>query len=217
MVVLAQQLQDQSRQAVTAVAQQAAELVGINATVMTHSLSSTVVASFKLLKDQGVNAIVTESRPLQEGYKLAKRLSEWGIATTLITDAQIGLFIGRATVVMVGADTLLGDGAVINKAGTLPLALAARYQNIPFYVASETFKRVSTLTAEAHLEEKALEELTLEPLPGVAMRNIYFDITPPDLVSAYITEKGVYHQSNRLPFFTVQGDIKKPTLGALSN
>ncbi|MGR6034877.1 MAG: translation initiation factor eIF-2B [Candidatus Nitrosoglobus sp.] len=204
-VALAQRLQEQSHQAVTAVARQATKLVGINATVMTHSLSSTVVATFKKLKDQNVSAIVTEARPLQEGYKLAKQLSEWGIATTLITDAQIGLFIGKADVVMVGADTLLGDGAVINKAGTLLLALAARYQNIPFYVASETFKRLPTLTAQAHLEEKTPKELALEPLPGITIRNIYFDITPPDLVSAYITEKGIYYQPDRLPFFTVGG------------
>jgi translation initiation factor 2B subunit (eIF-2B alpha/beta/delta family) len=209
-VALAQQLQEQSRQAVTAVARQAAELVGINATVMTHSLSSTVAATFKTLKDQGVSAIVTESRPLQEGYRLAKQLSEWEIATTLITDAQIGLFIGKANMVVVGADTLLGDGAVINKAGTLLLALAARYQNIPFYVASETFKRVPTLIAQTHLEEKTPKELALEPLPGIIMRNIYFDITPPDLVSAYITEKGIYHRPDRLPFFTMQKDIKSP-------
>jgi eIF-2B alpha/beta/delta-like uncharacterized protein len=201
--VLTQQLQDHSRQAVTAVAQQAAELVGINATIMTHSLSSTVVAAFKVLKGQDVNAIVTESRPLQEGYKLAKQLSESGIPTTLITDAQMGLFVGKAKAVLVGADTLLGDGAVLNKAGTLLLALAARHYNIPFYVASETFKQVPTLTAQAHLEEETPKELTLEPLPGITIRNIYFDITPPDLVSAYITEKGIYYQPDRLPFFTV--------------
>ncbi|ADE15302.1 initiation factor 2B related protein [Nitrosococcus halophilus Nc 4] len=202
-VALAQQLQDQSQQAVTAIARQTAALVGRSATVMTHSLSSTVVASFKILKEQGVNAVVTESRPLQEGYRLARQLSAWGIATTLITDAQMGLFVGKAKAIVVGADTLLNDGSVINKAGTLLLALAARRQNIPFYVASETFKRVSASPAQAHLEEKGPEELALEPQPGITLRNIYFDITPPDLISAYITEQGVYRQASELPFFTI--------------
>lgn len=203
MVALAQQLQDQSQQAITAIAQQTAELVGIHATVMTHSLSSTVVASFKRLKDKRVSAIVTESRPLQEGYTLAKQLSKWGIATTLITDAQMGLFVEKADVVIVGADTLLANGAVINKVGTLLLALAAHQQNIPFYVASETFKRMSASGVQIHLEEKAPEELALKRLPGITLRNLYFDITPPDLVNAYITEKGVYNQANQPPFFTI--------------
>ncbi|WP_166805044.1 translation initiation factor eIF-2B [Nitrosococcus wardiae] len=200
-VALAQQLQDQSQQAVTAIARQTAALVGRGATVMTHSLSSTVVASFKLLKDQGVDAIITESRPLLEGCRLARKLSEWGIATTLITDAQMGLFVGKAKGVVVGADTLLKDGSVINKAGTLLLALAARHQNIPFYVASETFKRVSASPTQAQLEEKAPEELALESPPGITLRNIYFDITPPNLISAYITEQGIYRQASKLPFY----------------
>ncbi|BAW80933.1 initiation factor 2B-like protein [Candidatus Nitrosoglobus terrae] len=203
-VTLTQQLQQQSRQAVTAIAHQVVDLVGPNATIMTHSLSATITATFKVLKNYNVNAIVTESRPLQEGYQLAKQLSEWGIKTTLITDAQIGLFVGKANAAVVGADTILGDGAIINKVGTQLLALAARYQNIPFYVASETFKRLPALAAQAHLEEKAPEELALVTLSKVTIRNIYFDITPSDLISAYITEQGVYYQSDKLPFFTVE-------------
>ena len=197
----AHELGDCSRQAVTAIAQQTQALISAHATVMTHSLSSTVVAAFKALKNHQVSAIVTESRPLQEGYRLAQQLSAWGIPAMLITDAQMGLFAGQTNAILVGADTLFGDGSVLNKAGTFLLALAAHRQNVPFYVASETFKRVSTSPLQAPLEEQAAEELGLTALSGVTVRNLYFDITPPDLVSAYITEQGIYRQAAQLPFF----------------
>ncbi|PIE83175.1 MAG: hypothetical protein CSA09_03685 [Candidatus Contendobacter odensis] len=180
-----------SRQALTACTVCAARYVGMNRTVMTHSLSSTVVEVCRLLKDQGLRMIVTESRPLEEGQRLAEQLSAWQIPTLYITDAQIGLFVGQADCVLVGADSLLADGTVVNKAGSYLLALAAREQDVPFYVCCESFKRRDADAPPLKLEEMAATELGTPQWPGVMVRNIYFDLTPASLVSAWIDETGL--------------------------
>ncbi len=180
-----------SRRAVTECAAKAAGLLGPGRTVMTHSLSSTVVEVCRLLKDVGLRMIVTESRPLEEGRQLAERLSAWNVSTTYITDAQMGLFVAKADAVLVGADSVLANGAVVNKAGTYPLALAARDQGVPFYVCCESFKWRAADQPPPELEEMAPAELGLTGWPGVTVRNVYFDITPARLVSAWIDETGV--------------------------
>lgn len=180
-----------SRRAVADCATHAARLLGAGRTIMTHSLSSTVLEVCRLLESDGLRAIITESRPLEEGRQLAERLSTWGVPTVYITDAQMGLFVARADAVLVGADSVLADGAVLNKAGTYLLALAARERGIPFYVCCESFKRCGTDASSPKLEEMASSELGVPNWPGVTVRNIYFDITPAALVSAWIDETGV--------------------------
>lgn len=179
-----------SRRAVADCAAHAAKLLGPGRTVLTHSLSSTVVEACRLLKDAGLRMIVTESRPLAEGRQLAERLSAWNIPTLYITDAQIGLFVARADAVLVGADSVLADGAVVNKAGTYLLALAARDQGVPFHVCCESFKWRAPDDPPPELEEMAPAELGVPAWPGVTVRNVYFDLTPARLVSAWIDETG---------------------------
>jgi len=180
-----------SRRAVADCAAHAAELLGPGPTVLTHSLSSTVVEACRLLKDTGLRMIITESRPLGEGRQLAERFSAWNVPVIYITDAQIGLFVGQADAVLVGADSVLADGAVVNKAGTYPLALAARDHGVPFYVCCESFKQRGPDDPPPELEEMAPAELGLPDWPGVTVRNVYFDLTPARLVSAWIAETGV--------------------------
>lgn len=180
-----------SRRAITECAAHAASLLGPGRTVLTHSLSSTVVEVCGLLKDAGLRMIVTESRPLAEGHRLAERLSAWNVPTVYITDAQMGLFVAQADAVLVGADSVLADGAVVNKAGTYPLALVARDQGVPFYVCCESFKWRAPDNPPPELEEMAPAELGVPAWPGVTVRNVYFDLTPARLVSAWIAETGV--------------------------
>jgi len=180
-----------SRRAVADCAAHAAKLLGPEPTVLTHRLSSTVVETCRLLQDSGLRMIVTESRPLAEGRQLAERLSAWKVPTTYITDAQMGLFVARADAVLVGADSVLADGAVVNKAGTYPLALAARDRGVPFYVCCESFKWRAPDDPPPELEEMAPAELGVPDWPGVTVRNVYFDVTPARLVSAWIAETGV--------------------------
>jgi ribose 1,5-bisphosphate isomerase len=184
-----------SENAVSSAAAHAAELIGTDKTVITHSLSSTVVAVFECLASN-VKAIVTESRPPSEGRRLAAKLSELGIETDFISDQQMGLFVKRADVALVGADTIADDGSVINKAGTYLLALAARDQGIPFYVCFESFKCSDVSPANVGLEQHDPVEIDPPKLTHVKGHNIYFDVTPPDLVTAWINEHGIRDESS---------------------
>jgi len=181
----------ESRLAVDRAAGHAAARLGAGCTLATLSLSSTVAAVFEKLREAGVRAIVAESRPLNEGHRLAAALSAWHIPTTLVTDAALGRYAAGADAVLVGADALMADGAVVNKIGTYPLALAARDTGIPFYVCCESFKRLPPSSEGPELEEMDPAELGAPELPGVRVMNPYFEVTPARLVSAWITEAGV--------------------------
>ena len=187
----ATELVRESRNAVREVASRTREFVGEGKTIITHSFSSTVVEVFHQLKESGVRAIITESRPLLLGHKLATILSGWSIPTTLISEGQMGLFVRQADIALVGADSLLADGSVINNAGTYLLALAAHDQGVPFHVACESFKWRSAEMGEPVLEEMPATELGAPRLEHVTVANIYFDITPAWLVTGWITEHGV--------------------------
>ena len=177
----ARALAQESRTAADRAAEHAASAIGPDRTIITLSLSSTVRAVFERLKDRGVRAIICESRPRYEGYKLAAKLSEWAVNTTLITEAQLGLFVAKADLALVGADTLLPDGSVVNKAGTYLLALAARDQNVPFYVCCESFKRRSAEMGElarlSQLEGRKRSNLLIFLEPATQGRH-YIDTTP---------------------------------------
>ena len=136
--------------------------------------------------------VSTEARPLNEGYLRASRLAEREIPAELITEAQMGLAVARADIALVGADTLLRDGSLVNKAGTYLLALAARDKGVPFCVCCESFKRSRVQAGEAGLEEMDMAELSAPDLPGIRIRNVYFDITPARLISRWIDETGVH-------------------------
>jgi ribose 1,5-bisphosphate isomerase len=164
----------------------------LKGTLLTHSLSGTVQAALLACKDQIERVYVTESRPRCEGRATAQALASAGMAVTLLTDAEAGLFIPACAAVVVGADSILADGAVVNKAGTLLLALAARAhrpQRVLFLALAETLKIAPY--KQPHLEEMdPAEVVSPSELPGVSARNIYFDRTPAALVSALITERG---------------------------
>lgn len=186
----AEDLADLSREAVREAAARLASLVEPGSVVMTHSLSSTVVELFRQLRHRGVTAIITESRPLLEGHALAAKLDELAIETVLITDAQMGLSVRDASLVVVGADSVLADGSVVNKAGTYLLALAARDAGVPFYVCCESFKRCPPDMLVPPLDSMDTSELGAPRLPHVTAANIYFDLTPATLISACFTENG---------------------------
>ena len=178
-----------SQQAAAGAARRAAELIPPGATILTHSLSSTVAEVLQLLRGRAT-VIFTESRPRLEGHRLASWLAAAGMTGQLITDAQLGHFAAQADVALVGADTVLADGAVVNKVGTYLLALAARDHDLPFYACFEGFKRTTRTAADISLEEMDPRELAPPELPGILARNVYFDVTPARLVSTWIDELG---------------------------
>ncbi len=166
----------------------------LRGTILTHSLSGTVLDVLLACRTQLERVIVLEGRPRYEGRELARALAARGIAVTLITDAQAAIFLPQCHAVVVGADTVLANGDVLNKAGTALLAWAARGYGLPFYVLCESLKLSprSWIGDLAQLEEKEAEEVLEQPLEGVAVRNFYFDHTPASLVTHVITEHGIH-------------------------
>src|SRR5207302_6151772 len=128
------------------------------------------------------------------GYGMA--ISQEGYGRHPDTDAQADIFLSQCHAVVVGADTILANGDVLNKAGTALLAWAARGHGLPFYVLCETLKisprrwvdHNAAHLAEnlAMLEEKEAEEVLEQPISGVVVHNFYFDRTPYRLVSGIV-------------------------------
>jgi methylthioribose-1-phosphate isomerase len=128
------------------------------------------------------------------------------VPVTVITDSMAGSVLrsGKIDAVIVGADRIAANGDVANKIGTYPLAVLARYHDVPFYVAapSSTFD-LSLESAQAiPIEERGRDEVT-SSLGGCLVPdeanviNPAFDCTPAELISAIITQRGVVHQPNR--------------------
>jgi len=153
--------------------------------IMTHSYSATTFAVLERLASKGSPIIVTESAPLNEGKTTARLLARLSVPVTLISDAQAAAFMPEAQAVLVGADTVFANGGVVNKVGTCALALLARNARVPFYVAAETLK-------VAPGRPEAVQEAPEKRQPGLAIPAVYFDLTPPRLVTALITEEGVF-------------------------
>jgi methylthioribose-1-phosphate isomerase len=149
-----------------------------------------------------IRVLVGETRPFLQGARLtAYELTADGIAVTVCCDNAVGLLMakGLVQVVVVGADRVAANGDVANKIGTYTVAVLAKRHNVPFYVAAP-FSSIDLATptgAQIPIEERAPREVThiqdrmITP-PGVPVLNFAFDITPAELITAIITEKGVY-------------------------
>jgi ribose 1,5-bisphosphate isomerase len=161
-------------------------------TLMTHSLSGTVLEALRSCAAQIKRVIVLEGRPRYEGREMARQLLALDFTVTLITDAAAAIFLPACTAVVVGADSVLANGDVINKAGTALLAWACRGYGVPFYVLCESLKiSPQPWTGDLRLlEEKEPAEVLPEAMAGLDVRNFYFDRTPGELVTAIITERG---------------------------
>lgn len=185
----AMQLVQYSHEAVARSAGAMAQRIKPGSVVMTHSWSSTLRELFCLLSQQACQAIITESRPGYEGYKTAELLSDLKLPCRLITEAQMGIWLEEADFAVIGADMLLEDGSVVNKAGSYLLALAAQAVNKPFFVCCETFKQVDLLPSMAELEQHSGDELGAPILKHVEVMNQYFEVVPAHLITEVITEQ----------------------------
>jgi methylthioribose-1-phosphate isomerase len=150
---------------------------------------------------RGPRVVVPETRPLLQGSRLtAWELSGAGVQCTIIADGMIAsrLRLGDVACVLVGADRIAANGDVANKIGTYGLALAAKAHGVPFYVLAPT----STIDpavpdgASIPIELRAPEEVAewrgiRAAAAGVPVWNPAFDVTPAELVTAIVTDRGV--------------------------
>jgi methylthioribose-1-phosphate isomerase len=180
-------------------------------TVLTHCNAGalatggigTALAPIYLATERGVKVRVlsTETRPLLQGSRLtAWELSRAGIDVTVLTDNAAAAAMSRLDVdlVIVGADRIAANGDVANKIGTYGLAIAARYHGVPFYVAapSSTFDFRVANGGGIPIEERAEDEVRggfgRPTAPdSVSVFGAAFDVTPADLVTGIITERGI--------------------------
>ena len=176
------------------VAEFATTRVSEQAIIFTHSRSSQVLALFRLLVQQGRNfsVICTQSSPGNEGFTLARELDELGVPVTVITDAQMGLFVPKADLVLCGCDTWLADDYFLNKAGSYPLALLARAEAKPLWVLADSFKDSTAPHDKVTLEEMAANQLDAPAGQHITVRNFYFEPVPVQLISGRISEQGVF-------------------------
>jgi methylthioribose-1-phosphate isomerase len=192
-----------------------AELIRDRARVMTHCNAGalatagygTALGVIRSAKGKHISVIANETRPYLQGARLtAYELVQEGIPCTLITDSMAGHLMsqGEVDIVVVGADRIAANGDVANKIGTYALAVLAKRHGIPFYVAAplSTFDLKIPDGSHIPIEERPAAEVTgygdMRWAPqGVAVRNPAFDVTPAELITGIICEKGVVLSPNR--------------------
>src|SRR5450631_1951305 len=194
-----------------AIGRHGAALVPDHKTVLTHCNAGalatagygTALGVIRAARESGkqIDVFADETRPFLQGARLTVwELQQDGIPTTLITDNMAGHFMksGRIGCVVVGADRIAGNGDVANKIGTYSVAVLAKENGVPFYVAApvSTFDLTLASGDQIPIEQRPPSEVT--HVYGVIMapdntmvENPAFDVTPNRYVNAIITEKGV--------------------------
>jgi ribose 1,5-bisphosphate isomerase len=170
-----------------------------NSIVLTHCHSTAAVGVIIEAYKQGrvVRVYSTETRPFYQGRVTYTQLAKSGVPVVQIPDSAVRYIINEVDYVVVGADTVTSNGAVVNKIGTSQVALAAKEARTRVYVAAESYK-FSPLTLIGELvtiEYRSPEEIVsrewIEKHPRVKVLNPVFDVTPPEYIDAIITEYGV--------------------------
>jgi methylthioribose-1-phosphate isomerase len=157
-------------------------------------------------RDKQPHVFVDETRPLLQGARLTMwELAQRGINATLICDSAAAQVMreGRVQAVITGADRIAANGDTANKIGTYSVATLAKAHGIPFYVAAPTttFDLSLASGADIPIEQRAAEEVThgfgRQTAPaGCEVYNPAFDVTPAELVTAIITDRGVVRSVN---------------------
>ncbi|GAA5506969.1 S-methyl-5-thioribose-1-phosphate isomerase [Novipirellula caenicola] len=210
-------IHDEDRQMCRDIGRHGAELLGDCHRVLTHcnagglatSMWGTALAPIYHLHDAGhtIEVFADETRPLLQGARLtAWELSQAGVPVTVLTDSMSGSLLrsGQIDAVIVGADRIAANGDAANKIGTYPLAVLARYHRVPFYVAapSSTFDPALASGDLIPIEQRGRDEVAnphgVKLVPDAAnVINPAFDVTPADLITAIITERGTVMEPSR--------------------
>lgn len=188
-----------------------AEVVPKGATILTHCNAGALatvgygtalgVVRSAYAKDSTIQVFADETRPRQQGARITTfELVMDKIPVTLITDGMCSYFMkkGMIDMVVVGADRIASNGDTANKIGTYTVAIAAKYHNIPFYIAAplSTIDTKIKTGAEIPIEERSHDEVTHINgksicAEGTKVINPAFDVTPNELITGIITEVGI--------------------------
>jgi translation initiation factor 2B subunit (eIF-2B alpha/beta/delta family) len=161
--------------------------------IMLISYSSTILSLLKKNNNQNFLIYILESRPLCEGKNVAEILSS-SFETHLIIDAAMGKFIKDIDFVLVGIDSILKNGSIVNKIGTYPLACIAKEHKKEVFGVGDSFKYnlKSHFNHKISIEDKPINEVYDRKIPNELFKvhNYYFDITPPQFISGIISDLG---------------------------
>jgi methylthioribose-1-phosphate isomerase len=227
LVAEAQQVHTERRAADEAIGRFGAELMPSSGRVMTQCNAGalatggigTALGVIRVAVEQGhkLEVFVPETRPYLQGARLtAWELQQEGIPLTLITDNMVGHFLktGEVRAIVVGADRIASNGDTANKIGTYTMAVLARENNVPFFVAAP----VSTLDLTIPtgdfipIEQRPAEEVThlagVSIAPDVRAAHPAFDVTPARYIAAIITEAGVARAPYEDSLRRLVGDVK---------
>ena len=213
LIIEAQAILDEDIALCKAMGRHGAELIKDGQTVLTHCNAGalatagygTALGVIRAAWEQGkkIQVIADETRPVLQGARLtAWELMQDKIPVTLITDNMAGSLMqqGKIHLCIVGADRIAANGDVANKIGTYSVAVLAKAHGIPFYVAApySTIDLKTKSGADIPIEQRNPLEVTSihgsHPIApeGVAVYNPAFDVTPAELISDIITERGVF-------------------------
>jgi ribose 1,5-bisphosphate isomerase len=168
-------------------------------TILTHCNSEAALGCIIEAQRSGkeLEVFATEVRPRNQGLITIRTLSDAGIKTNFIVDSAVRSFIHKVDLVLVGADAITVNGAVVNKIGTAQVAHTATEARVNVLVAAETYKFAPrTVIGELiQIEEREASEVLADEisrgLPYVTVRNPAFDVTPAEFIDLIITEAGV--------------------------
>ena len=158
-------------------------------TVLLHSHSSAVISLFEKLREDAINIIQTESRPVYEGRLQAKRLAGQGYKVRLVTDTGFTPLFDDIDYAILGADRIYND-FFINKTGSYAIALLCREKAVPLYVLADS-RKILNIDLPAGYKEKPRPagDVWSSPPSGITPINYYFEAVPVDLTTRLITEK----------------------------
>jgi len=194
----AEQFIQSSQHAVEKIAQFGARHIRDGDTVLTHCNSEVALGCIIEAHRSGkeIEVFATEVRPRNQGHITIKTLNDAGVKTNFIVDSAVRSYIHDVDLVIVGADAVTVNGAVVNKIGTSQVAHTAAEARVNMLVAAETYKFAPrTVIGELiEIEERpgseVLPDEIARTLPNVTVRNPAFDITPADFIDLIITEQG---------------------------
>ena len=212
----AQRIEAEDRAMCSAIGQNGAELLNDGDAVLTHCNAGSLatagdgtalaVVYAAVANGKQIHVFADETRPLLQGARLtAWELKQRGVPVTLICDSMAAIVMrqGKVQAVIVGADRIAANGDTANKIGTYSVACLAKLHNVPFYVAapSSTFDLSLATGEQIPIEERAAAEIThgfgRQTAPdGIDVFNPAFDVTPAELITAIITERGIIRSVN---------------------
>lgn len=187
-----------SQNAVAEIARIGARHIHDGDTLLTHCNSEAALSCIIEAHRQGkaIDVYATEVRPRNQGHITIRTLNDAGVKTNFIVDSAVRSFIHDIDLVIVGADAVTVNGAVVNKIGTAMVAHTAKEARVNVVVAAETYKFAPrTIMGETiEIEERPADEV-LSPeiarqLPCVTVRNPAFDVTPAEYIDMIVTEEG---------------------------